>query len=311
MIKWQNDAIDKTAVLPMLGITRKAMLAPLKISRQTGEVPIYTNLRSEIANSEHFSAIHLTRATDTEGRWFLVVADESKVKAASKFILQITKSIYTPTQSQIPLEARHEEFNVPEIEDKSKTMALITQPISDQQASAWGPIFSNTDTTKSGSRMRNLPTRKPRQVRKIVELSFDPESTDDFPHLKTSKPVKASNSVTSKYKSTSYSHSSVSGVTKADFATLGDELRALVHDELRSVKSVKSNNTSQTNLTMVTLMSEGMLANRKSDEVKMVMMQQQAAAQTQMTQQMQQQMTLFHPMFTIDKNATNKTQIRS
>ena len=32
VIKWQNDSIDKTATIPVLGITRKAMLASLKIS---------------------------------------------------------------------------------------------------------------------------------------------------------------------------------------------------------------------------------------------------------------------------------------
>ena len=50
VIKWQNDTIDKTSILPILGITCKAMLAPLKVSRQPNAAPIYTNLRTEIAN---------------------------------------------------------------------------------------------------------------------------------------------------------------------------------------------------------------------------------------------------------------------
>ena len=69
--------------------------------------------------------------------------------------------------------------------------------------------------------MRNLPTRKRQQVRKIVELSFDSESTAEFPHLQselttnendkdTTKPV-----TLAKAKSTTSLHSSVSGVTKS------------------------------------------------------------------------------------------------
>ena len=169
--------------------------------------------------------------------------------------------------------ARLEEFNVPEVEDKSKTMARITQPISIQQVSAWGPMFSNTNNNKSGSRMRNLPTRKPRQVRKIVELSFDPEWTEDFPHLQTAKPDKASNSVTYKVKLTSSSHTSVSGVTKAGFLTLGEDFRALVMNE------VQSHTTAQTKVTMITLMREEMIANRREANEQMMLLNTRATEQ--------------------------------
>ena len=164
VIKWQNDTIAKTAIIPVLGITRKAILASLKISRLAREAPIITNLRSEIANSDHFSAIHSTKATNTDGRWLLVVSDETKVKAASKHFLQITKSIYTAKQSQISSDARLADFEVPEIEGKAQSMARATQPISIQQASAWGPIFSDTDTTsKSGSNEGQPKSRRRRK----------------------------------------------------------------------------------------------------------------------------------------------------
>jgi hypothetical protein len=102
-------------------------------------------------------------------------------------------------------------------------MARATRPISGQQASAWGPVFASEYDTKGGSRMKNLPSIKRKQVRKIAELSFDPESTADLPYLKaTSKPnatkKMTTKSVTSeKGKSPTSSHSSVSGVTKAEF----------------------------------------------------------------------------------------------
>ena len=74
--------------------------------------------------------------------------------------------------------------------------------------------------------MRSLQSRKQRQVRKIVELSFDHESISEFPHLQTEKANEkdTTKSVASaaKAKSTTSLHSCVNGVTK-----LGKELRAL------------------------------------------------------------------------------------
>ena len=103
--------------------------------------------------------------------WLLIVADNSKVKPASKYVLQITSSIYSASQSQIPHDARLDDYKVPEIEGKAQTMARVTQTNSGQQASVWGPVFANNATNKGDSGMGNLPSRKPRQVRKIVELS--------------------------------------------------------------------------------------------------------------------------------------------
>ena len=156
---------------------------------------------------------------------------------------------------------------------KAQSLARDTQPILGQQASAWGPVFANNDTNKGGSCMRNLPSRKPRQVRKIVELSFDPEWTEDFPHLQTAKPDKASNSVTYKVKLTSSSHTSVSGVTKAGFLTLGEDFRALVMNE------VQSHTTAQTKVTMITLMREEMIANRREANEQMMLLNTRATEQ--------------------------------
>jgi hypothetical protein len=258
-IKWQNDVIDKTSILPILGITRQAMLHPInvRISKDSKET-VVTSLRAQIHNSGYFTSIHSTHSTYNEGRWILIVADSTKTEKASKHINTLMKSIYATEKSQIPDEARLLVYPVPMIEGKTQTMARITNPIRTQQASAWGPVFDSNDT-KGGSRLRNLPTRKKQQqVRKIVELSFDPESATDFPHLQsTSKKSNEEKETTkSAAKSTTSSHSSVSGVTKADFQTLGDELRQMLQTEVKSVM------TSGTDLTMVTLMKEEMVASR-------------------------------------------------
>ena len=137
--------------------------------------------------------------------WLLIVTDNAKVKEASiKFILQIAKLIYSATNTQIPLDTRFLAYPVPEIEGKAQTMTRATNTIIvvSQQASAWGPVFADNDTSKGGSRMRNLHSQKPRRVRKIAELYFDPESTAEFPHLQTEKTEKATMKyVTSKAKS--------------------------------------------------------------------------------------------------------------
>jgi hypothetical protein len=190
---------------------------------------------------------------------------------------------YTSTNSQIPLDARINVYPAPQIEGKAQTVARSVNPISGQQANAWGSVFSNDKETKGGSRMRNLPSRKQRQVRKVVELSFDPESKADFPHLPTAdskdnnKNAKSADSA--KAKSTTSSHSSVSGVTKADFENLGEELRKMLRTETQSV------NTSYTDLTMLTLMKEEMLASRKEASEQMKVMQAQMTMfQTILTQ---------------------------
>ena len=99
---------------------------------------------------------------DDEGRWLLIVADAAKVKEPSKYILQITKSIYSATSNsqEIPLDARILVYPIPQIKGKAQTMALATNPISGRHASAWEALFANNDTTKGGSRMRKLPSQK-------------------------------------------------------------------------------------------------------------------------------------------------------
>jgi hypothetical protein len=300
VIKWQNDTIDKTAILPILGVTRQAMLQPLDASRRDSGDKVVTCLREELSKSNYFASIHSTKATHDEGRWILIVSDKEKVKDAAKFFDTLVKSIYTSTNSQIPVDARINVYPVPQIEGKAETIARSVQPISGQQANAWGSVFSNDKETKGGSRMRNIPSRKQRQVRKVVELSFDPESKAEFPHLQTADHKdnnKNTKSVTSaKAKSTTSSHSSVSGVTKADFENLGDELRKMLRAETQSI------NTSGTDLTMITLMKEEMVANRKEANEQMKLMQTQMAMfQTTLT-------TMMPPQPTMNPNNDSESQ---
>lgn len=120
--------------------------------------------------------------------------------------------------------------------------------------------------------MKNMPSRQ-RRARKIVELSFDPESTADFPHLMRKKPdgaKQSTKSVTSTMKeSTGHSSNSdtVSAVTRADFQNLGDELREMLRSEAKSVM------TSSTDVTMITLLREEMVENRRQVQSQLEIMQ--------------------------------------
>ena len=107
--------------------------------------------------------------------------------------------------------------------------------------------------------------------------------------------------MTSKAKSSSSSHSSVSGVTKADFFTLGEKLRALIMNKVQSI------NTAQTDVTMITIMREEMIANRKEANEQIGLMKNQATDQmianyrkeaTEQMRMMQHQMNLFQTMIT-------------
>jgi hypothetical protein len=131
----------KTAILPIVGITRQATLHPLKANRQESNEAIVTTMLEEINNSGYFSSIHSTKSTEDEGRWLLIVADKDKSKEATKYINQLTKSIYTAAKSQIPIDARILVYPIPEIEKKSQTMARATKLNSGQQASAWGQQY--------------------------------------------------------------------------------------------------------------------------------------------------------------------------
>jgi hypothetical protein len=141
-IKWNNDQIEKTAVLPILGISRAAMLQPLKASRDgLDKEPIMSSIRTEICNSGYFASIHSTRFTHTEGRWMLIVADKAKVPEATKYVNQMMKAIYGATNSQILDEARVLGIDTPKIESKEQTQARAN-PVS-RHGSAWGAIFKS------------------------------------------------------------------------------------------------------------------------------------------------------------------------
>ena len=95
----------------------------------------------------------------------MVVANKSKtLENATKFIMQLTKSIYTATSnSQIPIEAQILVYPIPEIEGTAQMMARATHQIRGQQGSAWGPVFASNDEMKGrSSRMKNLPSQKQR-----------------------------------------------------------------------------------------------------------------------------------------------------
>ena len=115
----------------------------------------------------------------------LVASDKERIKDATKHFDQLTKSTRTSTNSQVPLDARINVCPVSQIEGKAQTVARSVNPISGQRANASGSAFSNDKETKGGSRVHNLPSCKQGQVRKVVELSFDPESKAEFPHLQT------------------------------------------------------------------------------------------------------------------------------
>jgi len=130
--------------------------------------------------------------------------------------------------------------------------------------------------------------------KKSSQIIIRPELKAEFPHLQTADHKdnnKNAKSVTSaKAKSATSSHSSVSGITKADFENLGDELRKMLRTETQSV------NTSGTDLTMITLMKEEMVANRKEASEQMKLMQTQIAMfQTTLTTMMPPQPNMNPP----------------
>jgi hypothetical protein len=109
--------------------------------------------------------------------------------------------------------------------------------------------------------MKNMPQQQ--QGRKIVELSFDPESKKDFPNLtnqtqrkSATKLVTSTRSQESKKSEALSESDTVSAVTRADFQTLGDDLREMLRTKAKSVL------TSGTDITLVTLLCEELEANR-------------------------------------------------
>jgi hypothetical protein len=304
-IKWHNDQIEKTGILPILGITRQAMSHPLKVKRPNEKESTVSTIRKEICNSGYFATIHSTKQTNEEGRWLLVVADKTKTKDATEFLSQMMNSIFNAKKCQIPQEAKFGD-TVPEIEGREQTMARSTNPFSGQQGSAWGSVLSKDySDTKGGSRMKNMPRRR---NRKIVELSFDPESKEDFPDLsKKSKDKKqsGSKSIASKEskKSEASSESDVSAVTKADFQTLGDNLREMLRTEAQSVM------TSGSGITMVTLLKEELESNRKLAQEQMEQSRKQTEQQmTLMQNQFQLFQTMMSALIPAQTNTNTNTQ---
>jgi hypothetical protein len=101
-IKWHNNHIEPTSTLPIVGISRFAMLHPQKAHRADGSGHTITNLRDELIKSGNFSTIHSTKQTFDKGRWILIVANKAKTVEASAFFSKLVKSICGGKNGQIP-----------------------------------------------------------------------------------------------------------------------------------------------------------------------------------------------------------------
>jgi hypothetical protein len=225
----------------------------------------------------------------------LIVADKAKVPEATKYVNQMMAAIYGANNSQIPDEAKVLGIDKPKIESKEQTQARAN-PVS-RQGSAWGAIFKSDYETTGGSRMKNMAKPRRGGVRKTVELSFDPESKDDFPELKSSKKdteeAKSSKSSkaskTSKKSESSSDNDTISAVTKEDFHLLGNNLRDMIRSETQSVLS------SGTDVTMISLLRDELAASREQSQAQMKMMA--------------EQMTMFQSMMkTMLPNTSNTNE---
>jgi hypothetical protein len=138
--------------------------------------------------------------------------------------------------------------------------------------------------------MRNMTRSIPR---KIVEISFDPESEDQFSNLaqRSSNHNQSQTSRKHKHKNdnssltSSQGDSIISAVTRAEFQNLSQGISQMVKDEVQSMISTG------TDQTMITLFRNEMAANR--DE----MAANQLEAKTQF-EFIQQQMTTFQTIIT-------------
>jgi hypothetical protein len=200
-IKWHDDQIEPASTLPVVGISCFAMLHPLKANRADRTGHTITNLRDKLIKSGNFSTIHSTKQTFDEGRWILIVASKGKTVEASAFFCKLMKSIHGGKNGQIPPEARSATHPISIIEEKSQTEHRCNT--SSNLPSAWGSTFSSDNKIEGGSRLRNMPEASKRQQRKVVELSFDPESIEEFPHIaketkhNSSRPVNSTKSTKS------------------------------------------------------------------------------------------------------------------
>jgi hypothetical protein len=122
IIKWHNDQISHTAILPIIGITREAMIKPIKAKRVNGNDEIKsTTIRNEMCNSGLFNSIHSSRQTDDEGRWILVVTNKIHLEAATNFFNTLAKSVYGEPKTQIQNSKRIIMTPMPMIEDREQT----------------------------------------------------------------------------------------------------------------------------------------------------------------------------------------------
>jgi hypothetical protein len=125
-----------------------------------------------------------------------------------------------------------------------------------------------------------MPKAAKRQQRKVVELSFDPEWIEEFPHIdketkhnssrsvnstKSQKSSKSQKSLKShKSNALSDSGSVVSAVTRADFTNLAKGLSKDISKLIRHKHSVM---TSSTEVSAMQCLKEELLAGRKQQEI--------------------------------------------
>jgi hypothetical protein len=136
IIKWHNEQLAKTTALPIIGITREAMLRPLK-AQWGSPANTATSIRSEISRSGLFNAVHSTRQTFDEGRWILIIKNKNSIDAATKLFDTLMKALYASDKQKIPTNERLEKTPVPVVEPRDTAYARTTDSIRSHQANAW------------------------------------------------------------------------------------------------------------------------------------------------------------------------------
>jgi hypothetical protein len=275
IIKWHNDQIANTVTIPVLGISREAMLQPINVKRGTQDDKT-TTLRKEISQSGLFSAIHSTKQTYDKGRWILVLSNKNHTEAAVKFFNTTINAIYSTEESQINRNDLVITTPLPKIEPREESYARSNNPTRNLQANAWASIMDDTQNVDEGSKMPNKSRAK---QRKRVEISFDPESKEQFPELQNKSTDKQNPRPTRKGKqkndqsspTSSQSDSIISAVTRAEFTNFSQNISQMVKDE---VQSTISNSTDQT---MLTIYRDELAANRRDTQAQMKILQQQMA----------------------------------
>jgi hypothetical protein len=249
------------------------MIQPIKAKRINGtDGPTKTNIRTEICNSGLFNSIHSSRQTHDEDWWILVVSNKIHMDAATKFFNNLDKSVYATQKSQIQIEERILSTPIPMIEDREQMQARSNDTIRHKQGTAWESIVTDNQTLTGGSKMRNMSRPK---SRKIVEISFDPESQAQFPNLSTKTTSRQARN-TRKNKpnedvspTSSHSDSIISAVTRAEFENLSQGIEQMIKNEVQSTL------TTSTDQTMMTMFRDEMAANRIATQKQMNLIQNQ------------------------------------